>query len=240
MRRVLFLLVLAACARQEDPPLEVGSFSTLSENDPVPLGPQSHNTGTVQGVVRLAGKLPGARSIEAHGKAIPDLSLQVGEGGAVANAFVWIERGLEGVSFAWPTRRHTLTFRNERFDRRVVGVRTGDSVEFHSPDVNFCFGWRTPDGRLGAAGVLTKGGSRRESLRDPGVMHSLIDTSSEWRVTHIGVVDHPFYAVTGADGGFRLEKVLEGRFRFAVWHEKLGVLRKDAVVKPDATGAGPG
>jgi hypothetical protein len=39
---------------------------------------------------------------------------------------------------------------------------------------------------------------------------------------YIGVVDHPYFAVTGPDGRFEWKNVPPGDYTVAVWHEKLG------------------
>ena len=44
----------------------------------------------------------------------------------------------------------------------------------------------------------------------------------------MGVLDHPYFAVTGKDGSFELKNVPPGTYTVAAWHEKLG-LKLEAV-----------
>ena len=37
-----------------------------------------------------------------------------------------------------------------------------------------------------------------------------------------GVVDHPFYAVSGAGGAFEIKGLPPGTYTIEAWHEKLG------------------
>ena len=43
-----------------------------------------------------------------------------------------------------------------------------------------------------------------------------------WMNAYIGVMAHPFYAVTSADGNFELAELPVGQYTVAAWHEKLG------------------
>jgi len=38
-----------------------------------------------------------------------------------------------------------------------------------------------------------------------------------WMRAYIGVVDHPYFAVTGPDGAFELKNVPPGGYTVAVW-----------------------
>jgi hypothetical protein len=41
-------------------------------------------------------------------------------------------------------------------------------------------------------------------------------------VAWVGVVSHPFFAVTGEDGSFSLKGLPPGEYTLEAWHEKLG------------------
>ena len=43
-----------------------------------------------------------------------------------------------------------------------------------------------------------------------------------WMNAWIGVLDHPFYAVTTANGTFSLKGLPPGTYTIEAWHEKLG------------------
>ena len=43
-----------------------------------------------------------------------------------------------------------------------------------------------------------------------------------WMNAYVGVLDHPYFAVTGADGTFKLKGLPPGTYTIEAWHEKLG------------------
>jgi len=53
-----------------------------------------------------------------------------------------------------------------------------------------------------------------------------------WMRAYIGVVAHPYFAVTKLDGTFELANVPPGDYTVAVWHEKLGNQTKPVHVAP--------
>jgi hypothetical protein len=48
-------------------------------------------------------------------------------------------------------------------------------------------------------------------------------------------VDHPYYAVTGLDGGFSIGEVPPGTYRIKAWHPALGEQEREIVVEPNGT-----
>ena len=43
-----------------------------------------------------------------------------------------------------------------------------------------------------------------------------------WMKAYVGVLSHPFFAVTGDDGSFTLKGLPPGDYTLEAWHEKLG------------------
>jgi hypothetical protein len=56
----------------------------------------------------------------------------------------------------------------------------------------------------------------------------------KWMRAFIGVVPHPYFMVTGADGAFELPNLPPGDYTLAVWHEKLGEKSQAIHVAPSA------
>jgi uncharacterized protein (DUF2141 family) len=43
-----------------------------------------------------------------------------------------------------------------------------------------------------------------------------------WMNAYVGVLDHPFFAVTGEDGKFAIKGLPAGSYTVEAWHERLG------------------
>tara|TARA_B100000949_G_C13968602_1_gene320098 strand:- start:325 stop:519 length:195 start_codon:yes stop_codon:yes gene_type:complete len=53
--------------------------------------------------------------------------------------------------------------------------------------------------------------------------------------SYIGVVSHPYFAVTGEDGSFELKNLPPGDYTIQAWHEKYGTLEQQVTVPPKET-----
>ena len=51
-----------------------------------------------------------------------------------------------------------------------------------------------------------------------------------WMRAYIAVFRHPYFAVTGPEGGFELKNLPPGTYTIQAWHEKLGSLREKVTV----------
>ena len=51
-----------------------------------------------------------------------------------------------------------------------------------------------------------------------------------WMNAYVGVLDHPYFAVTGADGKFELKALPPGTYTIEAWHEKLGAQTQSVTI----------
>ena len=56
-----------------------------------------------------------------------------------------------------------------------------------------------------------------------------------WMRAWVVVAEHPFYAVTNERGELALENVSPGTYTLQLWHETLGVVKKDLAVSDGVT-----
>ena len=71
-------------------------------------------------------------------------------------------------------------------------------------------------------------------LKDEEILKLKCDVH-RWMITYVGVVNHPYFAVSSGDGSFTINGVPAGRHTVSAWHERFGTLKQTVDVKPGAT-----
>jgi hypothetical protein len=52
-----------------------------------------------------------------------------------------------------------------------------------------------------------------------------------WMFAYAGVVDHPYFAITGDDGSFKLENVPAGTYKVSAWQRRGGTQEMEVTVE---------
>ena len=161
--------------------------------------------------------------VAAHkGKAV-DESVLVGKGGGVANGFVWVKGGLEGKTFAVPATPVTIDQKGCWFTPRVMGIQVGQELNVVNSDpVTHNI---HPMAEVNREWNHSQGPGDKPLERKflkPEVMIKVKCNIHSWMHAYIGVVDSPYFAVTGADGAFAIGNLPPGRYTVGLWTESLG------------------
>ena len=144
-------------------------------------------------------------------------------GGLLANVFVWIKTGLEGETFAPPTGTIRLDQNGCMFRPRVLGIRTGQTlVVANSDPVTHNVHPMPKDNREWNQGQAAQAPNLERRFARPEVMIPVKCNVHAWMKAYIGVVDHPYFAVTGKEGTFELRGLPPGDYTVGAWHEKFG------------------
>ena len=120
---------------------------------------------------------------------------------------------------------------------RVVGARVGQVLRIKNSDNLLHNVHSSPSHRNGFNfGQPIAGITSDFKLADEEMLKIGCDVH-RWMTSWVGVVDHPYFAVTGADGSFVINNVPAGKRTITVWHEQFGKLTKAVDVKEGATTA---
>jgi plastocyanin len=188
--------------------------------------------GSMRGHVRVVGPVPENDAIrmssdpmcnKAHGgQRVLDEGVRAGADGSLANVFVELVGNLPETPV--PAEPVSIDQRGCVYRPRVVGVRVGQALQIRNSD----------DGLHNVHGVSNDRDDFNVSQplvgmintfhpHDPGILRLKCDVHT-WMVAFVGVVNHPFFAVTGADGAFALHDVPEGTYSVRTWHELFGAI----------------
>jgi plastocyanin len=232
LTRVLIGLSVAICCCVISAPLRP-SRATAAEAQVENQQPYKRTgaEGAVTGQIRFEGEAPARRKLDmsqdANCAAVarnPRTEDVVVTDGRLANVFVYVKGGsLENTSFETPQTPASLDQRQCRFVPRVLGIQTGQSLIFFNSDptthnihpvprVNP--EWNQMQARDGMP--LEKRFSREETLIPVKC------NQHPWMRAYVGVLAHPFFAVSARNGSFKIEGLPQGEYTVVAWHEVLG------------------
>ncbi|NUM78313.1 hypothetical protein HUU40_28460 [candidate division KSB1 bacterium] len=146
----------------------------------------------------------------------------VNDNETLRNVFVYIA---DGVAHKYPSPAEPVVLNQEgcRYTPRVFGIQTGQPLQILNSDNTMhnvhAASQQNPPFNLGMTRhtkQLTRTFSRRE------IMIPIRCNVHPWMAAYAGVLEHPFYAVTGENGSYRLGPLPPGEYVVTAWHEKLG------------------
>jgi hypothetical protein len=71
-------------------------------------------------------------------------------------------------------------------------------------------------------------------LKDEEILRLKCDVHS-WMTAYIGIVNHPYFAVSNTGGTFEIDNVPAGTHTIKAWHERYGPLTETVRVRAGAT-----
>lgn len=202
-----------------------------------PTGP----TGWIEGHVRASGKLPALKpqpldaSLQKQcGTQAPDLSLIVASTGELQEAVASID---DAPASPLPSG-FVAPFLDQKacvYRPSVVATRAGQSIKVKNSDPLLhnvrAMGGRTPI--FNVAMPLENLTIDKPLPSTPGVVKLHCDVHP-WMSASVVTFAHDQYAVTSAEGKFRIDGVAAGRHRLKLWHARLGEKRVEVEVTADA------
>jgi len=132
-----------------------------------------------------------------------------------------------------PPGRAVLDQRNETFVPAVLAVTLGSTVEFPNSDRVYHNVFSLSKPRRFDLGRYPRGRSRSVVFDRPGVVRVFCEIHSHMSA-YILVFAHRFFAVTDAEGRYRLEAVPPGSYTLALWNDGAVRARRELRVEADA------
>jgi plastocyanin len=158
--------------------------------------------------------------------------LVVDDHGGVRWGFLWIKKGVKG-EFSPPAEAVLIDQVGCVYTPHVAGAMVGQKVTFRNSD-DFMHNVR---GMPFSSRQFNFGQPVKGCENDVTFSAQEVPVRIECNVhvgfvtSYIGVVEHPFFAVTDIAGNFEIKKLPAGNYTLGVWHERLTVPDLEIVVK---------
>ena len=239
---VALAVSIAACGgNKEASTSEPGGSATGS-------GPKvdAATAGGVKGTVTVDGAVPKNEPIKMNADPVcvqqnktPQFqeTYQVGsDGKSLANVFVYVKEGLGNYSYDPPTDKPTIDQKNCRYHPHVFGMRVGQALEIVNSDPTLHNIHAMP--KLNQEfnnGQPIQGMKMTHTFTQKEIMVPFKCDVHGWMNAYVGVLDHPYFAVSDADGKFDIKTLPPGTYTIEAWHEKLGTATQSVTIGPSET-----
>jgi plastocyanin len=197
--------------------------------------------GSVKGVVTLDGTAPKNEGIKMNADPVcvrenktPQFqeTYMVGsDGKSLANVFVYVKDGLGNYVYDTPTEPARIDQKECRYHPHVFGMRVGQPLEILNSDPTLHNIHALPKNNSEFNnGQPIQGMKMTHTFDKPEVMVPFKCDVHGWMNAYVGVLPHPYYAVTKDDGKFELASVPPGTYTIEAWHEKLGPMTQSVTL----------
>ncbi len=230
---LLCSLVLIGCGGGEKPAETIRTGPLVS--------PDLTNGATITGKVAYSGPKPVAKPIDMSANPqcerthknhpVTAENIVINPNGTLRNVFVWVKSGLAPQNWAVPTTPVAIDQQYCMYRPHVVGAMTGQTIQISNSDpVNHNI-HPVPEINEEWNDVQSPGEAPKlRSFPKQEVMIPVKCNVHPWMRAYIGVVAHPFFAVTGDDGSFTIKGMPPGTYTIQTWHEKFGTQEQQVTV----------
>src|SRR5262245_10993438 len=197
--------------------------------------------GSIKGSVTLDGAAPKNEAIkmnadpvclqQAKGPQMQETYMVGGDGKSLANVFVYVKDGLGSYSYDPPTDSPKIDQKECRYHPHVFGMRVGQSLEIINSDPTLHNIHAMPKANSEFNnGQPIQGMKMTHTFDKPEVMVPFKCDVHGWMNAYVGVLPHPYFAVTKEDGKFELPNLPPGTYTIEAWHEKLGPMTQSVTI----------
>jgi len=226
------LAATVACGGGEKAPSTSGDASSPSAT---PSGQKvdESKAGGIKGTIAFEGTAPKNEPIKMNADPVclkanstpqnQETYMVSSDGKALGNVFVYVKDGLGNYVFDTPTEPVKIDQQNCRYHPHVFGIRVNQPLEIVNSDPTLHNIHAMPKANSEFNnGQPIQGMKMTHTFDKPEVMVPFKCDVHGWMNAYVGVLPHPYYAVTDKSGKFELKSVPPGTYTIEAWHEKLG------------------
>ena len=195
---------------------------------------------SVKGAVAFTGTAPAGKPVNmaadptcAAQHKTPQMSEEVvvNSNNTLKNVFVYVKTGLEGKTFPVPAEPVSFDQSGCHYVPHVVGVMVGQPFQIINSDSTLHnVHSLSKESKQFNLGMPIKGMKIKKTFEKPEIMAKVKCDVHPWMNAYIGVLSHPFYAVSGEDGSFEIKDLPPGTYTLEAWQETLGTKTAEITV----------
>src|SRR6266404_1410188 len=158
-----------------------------------------------------------------HSTPITTRHYLVDKDGSLANVFVYVKSGLTEKNFRPPAGEPMIDQTGCLYEPYVMGVMVNQKFKIKNSDPTLHNVHPTPKANkeFNFAQPPTQPPPVTEkSFTSPEVPVRFKCDVHPWMFAYVGVLEHPFYAVTGKDGTFKISGLPNGKYTLEAYHPK--------------------
>lgn len=191
--------------------------------------------GTITGVVKLQGEFPKHLELEITkdrdwcGKKKFSPRLVLGKDNVVRSAVISLENISQGKR-SIPSPKYVLDQRKCEYDPHVLLLPLGSNMEIVNSDavLHNVHAYEADQRTVFNIAQPVKGSRFPvKYFKTPGIYSTMCDAGHPWMSAYVIVTDHPYYALSAANGRYTLENIPPGTYKIKMWHEGIAVTRTE-------------
>ncbi len=196
-------------------------------------GPVS-NGGEIKGKIKVTGAVPGDETVKVTkdpkfcGETLPREKYVIGSDGSVQHAVVFIE----GIAKGKPVPKTEVLVDNKKckFTPHVQVATLGQTMVVRNDDPMLHNTHMYLNKKTIFNSALPRTGMEiKKPINKAGLVEVHCDAHT-FMLGYLYVLDHPYIAVTDAQGNFSIKDVPPGSYKVKIWHEALGEQEKSVTV----------
>jgi hypothetical protein len=230
---ILVAFLIVSCkpkkSADEEPPTENAKPAYSSKGD----------EGTITGVIKFDGTPPPAQKIAMGGD--PNCASAAGNkmtetfvvaDGKLANVFVYVTGGpVNNFSFEVPSSFVELDQIGCTYHPHVLGLQTNQTLKIVNSDQATHNIHPYPKANKEWNESQPAGSAPKEKkFPRPETLIPVKCNQHPWMQAYIGVLAHPFFAVSAADGTYTIKDLPPGKYTLIAWHEQAGEQKQEITV----------
>jgi hypothetical protein len=219
------ILIAVGCGKKKGPKSEEPSDAAK------PAYASKGDEGTITGKISFDGAPPAAKKIDmsqdancagAAGDKMQD-DVQVTDG-KLANVFVYVTGGpVDKFTFPTPSDPVTLDQQGCRYHPRVIGIQTNQAFKVTNSDNTTHNIHPSPKRNEEWNQMQAQGAPPIEKkFGRPETLIPVKCNQHPWMKANIGVLAHPYFAISAKDGTYTIKNVPPGTYTVKFWHEVFG------------------